>query len=506
MTNEMLIKKFSDLRDEADDSNHYATNILDAIETSSILRNITGIRSDVFRVAVYNNYGDFVSSGAVVDNTEINKKLNDYQVEEMMNDFAKGKKDYILLKPALDNWSTTFKSDYISLIRPIMNVYSHDVVGIVEVQKNKETLIASVYLDENSNKKINIYNEQNQVVVSEPDSENYRVVAGATSNSYGWRIELLEHRSVLWIHLLQVFFSVTVGGLVIIILVRYIVDRITKKIVQPLETLRLSVENADITNLTQVDIENLDIEEVYSVANSFNTLMENITLLMEQEKKAYLFALQAQMNPHFLYNVLSIVNAAAIEGSSDTVIDIVGNLSDMLRYSSSFENSVANLKDEVRYAEQYLELMKARYAEMFTYQIEVEDSIIDEIVPKLVVQPLFENCFRHGFSDIEPPYRIKTKIQAEKNGWSIEVCDNGKGFSTSERKSLIKKAEEVELADLNDMQIGGLGVLSCIVRIRIVTGKKVALQITDIKPKGARLKLTVVSNDNVQVAKITKSL
>jgi sensor histidine kinase YesM len=168
----------------------------------------------------------------------------------------------------------------------------------------------------------------------------------------------------------------------------------------------------------------------------------------------------------------------------------------MLRYSSTFENSVAKLEDEVKHTQQYLRLMKARYAENFTYEITMEDSIRNEIVPKLIIQPLFENCFQHGFSNIEPPYRIQALIKAEEQGWSVEVKDNGKGFSQKERKSLLAKAEEVSLAELSGMQIGGLGVISCIVRTKIVTGKRVSCEITDLKPKGACLKLSVLNGSN----------
>ena len=495
MTNEILINKFSDLRDEADQSNYYAINILDAIETSSILRNITGARSDIFRISLYNNYGDYICSGALASEEEIKKQLSGHKVYLDMIEFASGKKDYVLLKPDLDRWSLIFRSDYISLIRPIMNVYSRDVVGLVEVQKNKSTLINSVYPDESSNKKINIYNQLDEIVDIQADSKSYRVVASARSNLYGWRIDLLEKKGIFWIHIFDIFWRVALGCGVIILLARNIFGRITKQIVQPLEILRQSVESVDVINPTRVDTTDLDIAEVYSVASSFNNLMEKVTLLMEQEKKAHLFALQAQMNPHFLYNILSIVNAAAMEANSEMVIDIVGNLSSMLRYTSAFDNSVVKLKDEVLHTEKYLKLMKARYVEMFSYEITLDPAIKNEIVPKLVIQPLFENCFQHGFSSIEPPYRIKAKIQAEKNGWSIEVQDNGKGFSKAERNSLMSKAEEVELADLKGMQLGGLGVLSCIVRIRIVTGKKVNLEISDCAPRGACLKLSVNSVD-----------
>jgi sensor histidine kinase YesM len=149
------------------------------------------------------------------------------------------------------------------------------------------------------------------------------------------------------------------------------------------------------------------------------------------------------------------------------------------------------MEDEARYTEQYLKLMKARYAEMFTYEVQIEESVRDISVPKLVIQPLCENCFKHGFANIEPPYRIQAWIRSEEHGWSVEVRDNGKGFSADERALLISKTEEADIETLSDMQIGGLGVFSSIVRTRIVTGKKVTCEITDIFPKGACVKLNV---------------
>jgi HAMP domain-containing protein len=362
MTNELLISKFSELREEGDPDNHFAKNILDAIDTSSILNNITGTRSDIFRISVYNDFGDFVYSGAVVNMREADVHMRSLGVGEIMRNFASAEKDYILLEPVLDPWSTIYKSDYLSFIRPIMNIYSRDVVGVVEIQKNTETLISSVYLDVTSDKKINIYNERGEAVLLQPDSDNYNVAAVVTSNLYGWRIDLLENKNDFLSRLVQILLSITLGCVVIIFLVRYLVGRITREIARPLETLKNAVESIDVINPTRIDTAAIDIEEVYSVANSFNTLMENVTFLKEQEKKTHLLALQAQMNPHFLYNVLSIINAAAIEGRAETVLDIVDNLSDMLRYTSAYETGLVKMEDEARYTEQYLKLMKARYA------------------------------------------------------------------------------------------------------------------------------------------------
>ena len=492
MSNELLIKKFSDLRDEADPGNHFATDVLDAIETSSILHNITGVRSDIFRISAYNDWGDFVSYGAVVDMNEAGDYLRASGVGGQMRDFASGDKEYVLLGPALDHWSTAFKSGYLSFSRPVMNAYSRDVVGIVEIQKNKETLLSLVSPDPGSGKIINIYDEDGGAVLHDPDTESFRVVASVASSAYGWRVDLLEHRSVFWGKLARLLLSFIAGGVGIIFLARYLVGRITRQIAKPLETLKRSVDSIDVANPTRIDTEDLDIEEVYSVANSFNTLMEDVTFLMEQEKKAHLFALQAQMNPHFLYNILSVINAEVLEGRSEAAIDIVGNLSDMLRYTSSYENSIARLEEEVQHTEKYLMLMKARYAEMFTYQIDYDDGLGDEIVPKLMIQPLCENCFQHGFADIEPPYWIRVHVYAHESGWSVEVYDNGKGFSAEEREALGSKvATAKDDTDFGGMQIGGLGILSSIVRTRMVTGRDVECEIAGLSPKGAGVKLNV---------------
>ncbi|MCL1894962.1 MAG: histidine kinase [Clostridiales bacterium] len=493
MSNELLIKKFSDLRDEADTDNHFTKNILDAIETSSILHNITGVRSDIFRISAYNDWGDFVSYGAVVDTGEASDYLRASGTSGLMRDFASGEREYLLKGPGLDHWSTAFKSDYLSFVRPIMNTYSNDVVGIVEIQKNKETLLASVFPDPGSGRLINIYDEQGGAVLLGAESEDYRVVASVSSSAYGWRIDLLEHNNIFLGKLAQMLLSFIAGGVGIIILVRYLVGRITRQIAKPLETLKRSVESIEVANPTRIDTADLDIEEVYSVANSFNTLMENVTFLMAQEKKAHLFALQAQMNPHFLYNILSVINAEILDGRDGNAIEIVGNLSDMLRYTSSYENSIARLEEEVQHTEKYLKLMKARYAEMFTWQIDMDDGLKDETVPKLMIQPLCENCFQHGFADIEPPYWIRVHVYAHETGWSIEVYDNGTGFCAEERASLGSKIEAAkDDTDFGGMQIGGLGLLSSIVRTRMVTGRDVECEITNLSPKGAGVKLNIL--------------
>ena len=191
------------------------------------------------------------------------------------------------------------------------------------------------------------------------------------------------------------------------------------------------------------------------------------------------------MNPHFLYNVLSVVNALAIAGQSDKIRDVCGNLSGMLRYSSSYETGTASVRDEIRFTRAYLDLMQSRYDGVFEYAINVDPALWNVALPKLVIQPLCENAFTHSFAKTEPPYRLSIDVARVADGFCISVADNGCGFPPEARESVMARANEAGYGDLSRLQLGGLGIVSSVIRMRLLMKQDVHCDIAGSREGGA---------------------
>lgn len=483
MTNQELIATFSFLRQdgqnpETKDGNYFTVDVMTDIDTASLLAGLNRGVTPSWRLSAYNNYGDFISTGATVNRDIVSDVLYRRGVENLMQTFrdkyetANGDPGYLLYPPQIDPWSGWYKSQYVSLIRPIMNVFSGDVVGLVEVQQNLSQLREYLRLSENANLAINLYDQYDRPILVEGTTEHV-IVAQAVSEKCGWRVELLEEASVMRatkMRYLQLLFVVWVS---LTVVMGIVVGIIATRISRPLTTLTDEVRQLDIANPQKIPPVPTKIDEIIALQVGFNQVLNSLTFSMDQEKKAFLLAMQAQMNPHFLYNVLSVINAVALEGRSDDVVNICANLSGMLRYSSSYTEGMATVRQEVEHTREYLELMKARYAHLFYYTIEVDPALENTTIPKLVIQPICENAFTHPFAKMEPPYKLAIRVKAEENGWSITVVDNGDGFDEAERKRVLDKANNTGYDDLNQLKIGGLGLASTVLRLKLLTKKHV---------------------------------
>lgn len=135
------------------------------------------------------------------------------------------------------------------------------------------------------------------------------------------------------------------------------------------------------------------------------------------EIKSQFLALQSQMNPHFLHNMLAIIAMEAQSDSESKIPSICQKLGEMLRYTSHMGNGYSTMEEEFRIAEDYLELMKIRYEDMFEYQIQMAEEIGEIHIPKLILQPICENSFQHGLKYVETPWKIFVKSWKEGNRW-----------------------------------------------------------------------------------------
>lgn len=491
MTSEMLIRKFTVLRRDDIPDNHFDYNILESIDTATVIAALNRRVSPMRRIIAYNDKGDFISSGAIVDSSKAGEVLAERNAKELIAEFRDGTREYIISHPQKDEWMEYFKGDYFTFTRPIMNPYSRDVVGIVEVQNNKTILEEYLKFPPDKALSVNVYDEQGSPVLISGGDDDV-VVAAAVSDSYGWKIELLEQKGVMRAQQLNLLITVLLTWVILNLAVFVIIRLISMKIARPLTDLTASVEKIIPGAPQRVHANDSGIYEITALESSFNGMLERLTLSMNQEKQAFLLAMQAQMNPHFLYNVLSVINAVALEGKSAVIADICGNLSFILRYSSSYVDSTATIADELRFTAEYLDLMKARYDYMFAYTVQVESDLKSVTIPKLIIQPICENCFTHAFSNMEPPYSIAIQVERVADGLIIRVTDNGAGFKEESRLAIIERANNADYSDLTSMQIGGLGLISSVLRLKLLTGKQVRCDIRNMDSGGSCVEILIL--------------
>lgn len=191
--------------------------------------------------------------------------------------------------------------------------------------------------------------------------------------------------------------------------------------------------------------------EIHTLEKAFDHLMaalrtsvQNELFLRENSLKAQLKALQAQINPHFVYNTLNIISAKSMESGNEEISEICNQFAQMLRYSTDTRSEVATLEEELEHVKCYLQLSKARYEENLVYTIDVPQDSLCLKLPKLTLQPLVENALSHGYNG--PANRRDVSVLGEiRDGkLCLTVRDNGVGFSPEKLAELTAAIHSIE--------------------------------------------------------------
>jgi two-component system, sensor histidine kinase YesM len=221
-------------------------------------------------------------------------------------------------------------------------------------------------------------------------------------------------------------------------------------------------------------------EEVLVLGEAFQDLIgslrsEHQALLHSQNQglSARMAALQAQLNPHFIFNTLMSISAYGKKADGQAVHQMCNSLSSILRYSLESAAKPATLGQELEQAEEYCMLMSRRFRPYFDYSIEGSAGIESVAVPRLLLQPVLENAFVHGFSDRPGPWSLRIRAGADRGQWEVSVQDNGGGMMAERIEAVMNELKSVLAQDNSEMfdrdfSRGKLGLVSTIVRLRLL--------------------------------------
>ncbi len=490
MTNSQLVSVFNKLQQDKVSENHFEDNLLLDIDMRSILTTINGPHKLMWRISVYNQYYDYISAGAITEKESVQRFLARHATEEEMTALKVKRDKSIILPPEPDRWSDNYSSQYVTIRRPLMNIYSQEVYGIIEIQQDIKTLVESTEFDVLQSIGMTIIDEKGKIVFDTSDHTARQSALNQVSKiseKYGWTVILSQSKAAMLAPYQLLIVTVLIGSIAITVLMILAIIIIAKNLSKPILLLKDTVSQLSIQNISDDYQSDNNIDEVRELNIAFSSMLNRLSESIALEKKAWLLALQAQMNPHFLYNSLSIISAAAVEEGNDNIVMMCHELSSMLRYIATYKDMTVTLKDEIQHVTSYLQLMKWRYEDYFVYEIEVEEAILAMSMPKLILQPLAENCFAHAFVSIEPPYFVKITAGIEEKKWYIKVYDNGCGLGDADKQHIIKKIDDYwngSRDKYTEMKIGGLGLMNTLIRMKLNTGKEITYSIEDNKPQG----------------------
>lgn len=237
--------------------------------------------------------------------------------------------------------------------------------------------------------------------------------------------------------------------------------------------------------------ENGGSRELLALSRSFNEMVSHIDELINQnyvseinEKTARLAALEAQLNPHFLYNTLQAIGTEALLNDQPQINRMLASLAANLRYSIKGGDPV-RLKDEIVYVNNYIMLQKMRFEERLHVQIEISDEYDNFLIPKISIQTLVENSILHGFDDTTESISIRIQASRKKDLLHIEVKDNGCGIDEAHLQELKSEFQNY----LTPGHIGKIGLANLYSRLQILYQGKASLEIESSPHQGTAVTL-----------------
>ncbi|UUZ81283.1 sensor histidine kinase [Paenibacillus sp. P26] len=207
-------------------------------------------------------------------------------------------------------------------------------------------------------------------------------------------------------------------------------------------------------------------DELGVLEHRFHTMVRNLDDLMNREYRnrlelstARLKMLQAQINPHFLYNTLQSIGTLALRHGSEEISDKIAELGAILRYSMDLESETVPLQAEIRHIEHYLSLQTGRFKNRLSYTMSCPAEALHVQVPKMILQPLVENSIIHGMEKGKGTGTVHIGIELQTHRLCIRVMDNGKGMEPAVLERIRREYAERQLHSGQERGIGLINVL-----------------------------------------------
>ena len=307
-------------------------------------------------------------------------------------------------------------------------------------------------------KKDNIYN------ISSLTSCNWKIV-GVSFND---EITQAVKNQVIIGSAFAVLFSLFIS-IVIYFLLSRTVTRPVRRLVASMQKFEKQAESfeyrTDMSNVVEFQTLSASFEHMVIMIQSLMEKVHNEEIIL---RKTELKALQAQINPHFLYNTLDSIQWMCEQDNSKDAVKMVGALAKLFRISISHGNEFITISDELKHAESYLIIQSYRYKNQFTYSFDVDKNVLDYMCNKITIQPFIENAIYHGLDRMVDEGEIK--IIAEQRGRDIVIIvkDNGLGMTEEQCRTILQK-------DRSDSR--GIGVKNVNDRLKIYFGEEYGITI-----------------------------
>ena len=466
-----------------------SSNVMEELQT------VAGTRPDFVNLIIIREDGAFVSNH---DQMGINPNW-DYRESSWYKDAITAEGEPVFSSSRVEN---VVAGEYDWVISMSRALYSNgQLSGILLVDLNYQQIADICSLSNNDSGYIFIvgadgrlvYHPQQRLVYSGIKTERFDLVTrsegvnsvisdgyiytSSLSPASGWvTVSVFDTNQLVSISsdVIVLFVGIGLFFSIITFIISYVAS---KRLTDPILQLKASMEQfekGDFDAKANITVNN----EVAELGESFNVMTERIKnlvaqeLLIEEQKRiSELQALQAQIRPHFLYNTLESIIWMSEIGENEKVIEMTSALSKLFRATTSNANELVTLKTEIDYVTNYMKIQKMRYRDKLNYRLDVDESVLEAKVIKLIIQPMVENAIYHGIKQLKGQGLIIVSAHAEEQKLFITISDNGVGFD---------KGTLDGTPDFASKDESGIGINNVKDRIKLFFGSEYGINIKSI--------------------------
>lgn len=316
-----------------------------------------------------------------------------------------------------------------------------------------------------------------------------------------WRIINLVDKNVYRRNIYRLVWAVIFLVTVITCIFFLIVYFISRKYIQTIQTIAQGIHDYRGTDSEEIHVDVDEKDELYVIVRQFHRMTARVNSLVEtlkqrneeikaaaiSQKHAEIKALEAQINPHFLFNTLDSINWRAIEHDEEEISNMLGTLGSLLRYSVSNIDMMVVLEAEISWLKKYIFLQRDRFQDSFDCSYEISEDALSFPIYKMLLQPIIENTILHAFEEVKEGGLIQVEAFVRTDGrLEIHVRDNGCGMPEEVLNSI---REEIEKnGPLNSERIG---ISNVIHRLRIYYHEEAQIHVNSRQGEGTEFILVI---------------
>ena len=385
--------------------------------------------------------------------------------------------NYSSIEQLLEKANTDTSGEYVYLMAPDGEIIYHPKQNLIHMGLYQENNDRTAQYEDTTVKE-NFCGEKRLVTVKTISYTGWKLVSVVPMKSFSMGMTGMRNLVVLLVAL-TVLAAVLLNQLV------------SARISKPLRRLNDSVKewesgnmNPDIYAGGSLEVEHLG-KTLRSTVAQIQQLMDDIVVEQEEKRKSELDALQSQINPHFLYNTLDSIVWMITGERYDDAVFMITQLASLFRISLSKGKTVIRIEDEVKHAQNYMNIQKIRYKNSFEVDFQIDEDIRDGCIVKLVLQPLLENAIYYGMEFMDGEGEIHVRGYRKDDDIYLEVEDNGLGMPEEEAAELLNGKERPHKHG------SGVGLINVHSRLKLRFGEEYGLIIHSCPDEGMMIQIHI---------------